>query len=342
MDCVIVDGSRGEGGGQVLRTSLALASLTGKRLRIEKIRAGRPNPGLARQHLCCVEAACAVSGGKAWGAEIGSQSLEFEPGRIQAGRFELEVGSAGSASLVIQTILPSLFLAKERCSVRVRGGTHNPWAPPFDFLAETFVPAIRPAGFCVDCRLQRYGFFPAGGGIVEVEVEPWRKTSSVGVELCNGQGAWRLEARIYTAKLPARIAHKQRRLLQTSGLAFSRIEHVDVEDSDGPGNCVMVQVHRGGRTSVFAGFGMKGKASEKVVGQVIEQVKDFVDSGAAVDRYLADQLLVYMAMDGKGVFTTNELSGHLLTNIETIGQFLDVRFELEQHGRVYQVRCKRA
>jgi RNA 3'-terminal phosphate cyclase (ATP) len=379
METVFIDGSMGEGGGQILRTSLSLACITGRNLRIENIRAARRNPGLARQHLSCVRAACQICGGQCKGAAIGSQVLDFKPGPLRGGNFSFDIGSAGSATLVIQTILPALFLADKPSTVTVTGGTHNPWAPPFDFLAETFLPAIKTSSFDANCKLEKHGFFPAGGGKITLNVRPRQEKPNQTINFCQPAENVLIHARIYTAKLPANIAQRQKKLLLQSKLKFTNIEHIEVTNSDGPGNCVMLRLVAasslrdgdGGRTTVFTAFGQKGKPSEKVVGEVVSLVEDFLPSGAAVDRFLADQLLIYMVMNSHfakdsetgireigpslrsgrlrahafggvlgGSFTTNEMSTHLTTNIETIKKFLPVDFTIEQQGKIHRISCK--
>jgi len=354
METVFVDGSMGEGGGQILRTSLALACITGRNLHIENIRAARRNPGLAKQHLICVRAACEICGGQCEGAAIGSKVLDFQPGPIHGGNFTFDIGSAGSATLVIQTILPALFLADKTSTVTVTGGTHNPWAPPFDFLAETFLPAIGTAGFDADCKLEKYGFFPAGGGKIALDVRPRQEKSNQPIDFCEPAENIQIQARVYTAKLPDHIAQRQKKLLLQTKLKFQNIEHIEVTDSDGPGNCIMIRLvaTSGGslkaegfgdgspRTTVFTAFGQRGKPSEKVVGEVVSLAEDFLLSGAAVDRFSADQLLIYMAISKSGCYTTNDLTTHLTTNIETIKKFLPVDFTIEQQGQIHQISCE--
>jgi len=353
METVYVDGSQGEGGGQILRTSLALACITGKTLRMENIRAARRNPGLARQHVSCIHAARQICEGQCEGAAIGSQVLHFQPGRIRRGDYTFDIGSAGSASLVIQTVLPALFLAGEPSTVTVTGGTHNPWAPPFDFLAETFLPAIANAGFEARCELHKHGFFPAGGGKITLHVNPWKGDTDQAINLCEPGGQRDIHARIYTARLPVHIAERQKKLLLHSGLTIRHIEHIEVTDSDGPGNCVMLRLvavglgnHTGlplrewpGLTTVFTAFGQRGKPSEKVIAEVAGMARDFLESGAAVDHFLADQLVLYMAIAKGGCCTTSELSTHLTTNIETIKKFLPVGFATEPQAGLYRVGC---
>ncbi len=340
MKTVTIDGSMGEGGGQILRTSLALACITGKALRIESIRAARRKPGLAKQHLSCVKAACAICGGRSEGAALGSQTLDFEPGPVEGGDYSFDIGSAGSASLVVQTVLPALFLADAPSTVTVTGGTHNPWAPPFDFFAETFLPAIASAGFHAECRLIKHGFFPAGGGQIRLTIQPRRQETSEAIDLCEKSEESQVRARVYTARHPVDIAHKQQGLLCQSGLKIAGMEHVDATESDGPGNCVMLRVCSGGRTTIFTAFGQKGKPSRKVIAEVAGQTRDYISSGAAIDRFLADQLLIYLAIAKSGSFTTNDLSAHLTTNIETIARFLPVKFGIESHDQIHRVSCK--
>jgi len=339
MATVLIDGSMGEGGGQILRTSLALACITGKRLRLENIRAARRKPGLARQHLACVQAACEICSGQANGDTLGSQVLDFEPGAVHGGDYSFDIGSAGSASLVVQTILPALFLADAPSTVTVTGGTHNPWAPPSDFLAETFLPAIAQAGFRAECDLLKHGFFPAGGGKIRFTINPRRQESGREIDLCEPPDKTRVHARIYTAKLPADIAHRQQKLLCQSGLRIANMEHVDATDSDGPGNCAMLRVCSRGRTTVFTAFGQKGKPSRKVVREVTREARDYLSTSAAVDPHLADQLLIYMAIAKSGSFITNELSTHLMTNIETIQRVLAINFNIESQDRVHRISC---
>jgi len=339
METVYVDGSEGEGGGQILRTSLALACITGKTLHIENIRAARRNPGLARQHLSCVHAARQICEGQCEGAALSSQSLRFQPGPVRGGDFTFDIGSAGSASLVVQTVLPALFMANGPSTVTVTGGTHNPWAPPFDFLSETFLPAIENAGFDARCELNKHGFFPAGGGKITLHIQPWKGGMGRAINLCELSEQRQIHARIYTARLPGHIAERQRKLLLHSGLTIKHIEHIEVTDSDGPGNCVMLRLCSERGTTVFTAFGQRGKPSEKVVAEVVGMARDFLESGAAVDHFLADQLVLYMAISKGGCCTTNELSSHLMTNIETIKKFLPVGFATEPQGRLYRVGC---
>lgn len=346
IQIVSIDGSAGEGGGQILRTSLTLSCITGKGLHIENIRAARRNPGLAKQHLSCVHAASQICNGRCTGAAIGSKTLDFQPGSVRGGDYYFDIGSAGSATLVIQTILPALFLADKPSTITVTGGTHNPLAPPFDFLCETFLPAIAMAGFRGSCRLIKHGFYPAGGGKITFDVQPWEKQADRIIDLCRTGERFEIHARIYIAGLPEHIAQRQEKLLLQSGLNIQRVERIEVTDSDGPGNCVMIWLSgppgsgHPPPTTVFTAFGMRGKPSQEVVSEVVGLAKDFLASGAAVDRFLADQLLIYMALSKAGCFTTNQLSSHLLTNMEVIKKFLPVDFTIDRQKQAHKVYCQ--
>jgi len=340
IQIVSIDGSAGEGGGQILRTSLTLSCITGKGLHIENIRAARRNPGLAKQHLSCVHAASQICNGRCTGAAIGSMTLDFQPGSVRGGDYYFDIGSAGSATLVIQTILPALFLADKPSTITVTGGTHNPLAPPFDFLCETFLPAIAMAGFRGSCRLIKHGFYPAGGGKITFDVQPWEKQADRIIDLCRTGERFEIHARIYIAGLPEHIAQRQEKLLLQSGLNIQRVERIEVADSEGPGNCVMLRLSGDGRATVFTAFGMKGKPSQQVIREAVNMAKDFLASGAAVDKFLADQLLIYMALSKGGCFTTNQLSSHLLTNMEVIKKFLPVDFTIDRQKQAHKVYCQ--
>jgi RNA 3'-terminal phosphate cyclase (ATP) len=223
--------------------------------------------------------------------------------------------------------------------VTVTGGTHNPWAPPFDFLAETFLPAVAQAGFHAECELIKHGFFPAGGGKIRFTIRQLRRQSSRAIDLCEPPTEPEVHARIYTARLPDHIAHRQQELLCQSGLRIADMEHIDAEDSDGPGNCSMLRICSDDRTTVFTAFGQKGKPSKKVIAEVAAETRHYLSSGAAVNHYLADQLLIYMALTRSGSFTTNEVSTHLTTNIETIKKFLTINFNIEHGAGKYSICC---
>ncbi len=320
---VDIDGSRGEGGGQILRTSLALAVLTGKRLRMTNIRARRPKPGLAAQHLACVIAAQRICGGAVDGAELRSTRLEFAPGERLAQRWTFEVGTAGSVGLVLQTVLVPLLLAPGPTAVMIEGGTHNRAAPPFDFLERTYLPVLRRMGARVKLTLDTPGFYPAGGGRIIVTVEPVGALAAIALDAT--APVVRRSARALVSKLPPSVGEREIAVVRKE-LGWRGEEcAVDEVRSPGPGNALVLEVERAdGLTEVVTGFGEKGLAAETVANKAVRELNQYLGSGVPVGEHLADQLMLPMAIAGAGRYRTGPLSLHATTNIETIGQFLDV------------------
>ena len=340
-DAIEIDGSCGEGGGQILRTALALSLVTGRPLRIHQIRAGRARPGLLRQHLTAVNAAAAVSGGAMTGAAIGSRELEFVPGQVRGGAYHFAVRTAGSATLVLQTVLPALCLAPEESSLSVEGGTHNPLAPPWDFLARSFLPLLGRMGPVVTTELQRFGFYPAGGGRLTVAVKPVPALQPLALP---DRGAIRRrQARAVVAHLPTRIAERELEVLQSGfGLRRDECRVEGVRDSAGPGNVITIEVESEHVTEVFSGFGQRGVPAEEVAAAVGGEMQRYLEAGVPVGEHLADQLLLPLALAGGGEFRTLEPSGHARTNVEVIKRFLDLDVRVERaEGGVYAIEMRR-
>jgi RNA 3'-terminal phosphate cyclase (ATP) len=319
----IIDGSFGEGGGQILRTALSLSLITRKPVRIEKIRAGRKSSGLLRQHLTAVNAAAEVGLAELTGAHIGSQQLTFTPQTLRGGEFHFAVGSAGSVTLVLQTILPALLLADEKSTLMLEGGTHNPFAPPFDYLAKVFLPIIKRMGANVTVQLERYGFYPAGGGKFSVEITPCAKLKRLNL-LERGKLVSQT-ARALVANLPRHIAERElqtvRRKMEWSE---SQYQIEETRNSNGPGNLVMIEVEHEKVAEIFTSFGEKNTRAEVVAERAAKEAKEYLQTDAAVGEHLADQLLLPMALGEGGSFTTAKPSLHTMTNIEVIKKFLDV------------------
>ncbi|MGE5199505.1 MAG: RNA 3'-terminal phosphate cyclase [Rhodospirillaceae bacterium] len=330
-DLLTIDGARGEGGGQILRTALSLSLVTGRAFRIERIRAGRAKPGLLRQHLTAVQAAAAVGQARVDGAEIGSPALTFEPRACQGGTYQFAVGTAGSATLVLQTVLVPLLLAPSPSSLTLEGGTHNPFAPPFDFLASTFMPVINRMGPTVEARLVRHGFYPAGGGRFVVSIQPVPRLQPVDVLDRNGTVV--TSARVLLANVPAHVGAREiaaiRRRLNPAGDAC-RIE--EVRDSAGPGNVVMIELRSEHIVEMVTAFGEKGVSAEAVADRAVDEARAYLSAGVPVGAHLSDQLLVPFAVAGGGSFRTVAPTPHTRTNAEVIAQFLPVRIGIEPDG----------
>ncbi len=321
-----IDGSQGEGGGQILRTSLALALITGRALRIDRIRAGRPKSGLMRQHLAAVQAAARVGRAVVRGADLGSARLEFEPQGVSAGDYDFRVESAGSATLVVQTVLPALLTAGGPSTLHVTGGTHNPHAPPFEFLARAFLPQIARTGPRGEATLVRHGFYPAGGGELTVTIEPVRRLAQA--EWLERGELRQVRAQAVVSALSPTIAERELAVFHAAFGPDSPGRIIRVEQPRGPGNVLTIECEFERITEVMTGFGQRGVPAEAVARAAVDQARRFIDSGAAVGPHLADQLLLPLALAGGGALRTSEITAHTRTNAEVIARFLDVRFEV--------------
>jgi RNA 3'-terminal phosphate cyclase (ATP) len=330
MNMIELDGSVGEGGGQILRTSLTLAMITGRPFRIRQIRARRSKPGLMRQHLVAVQAAAQICGAEVRGAAVGSQELEFVPGTIRGGEYRFAIGTAGSCTLVLQTVLPALLMAEQPSTLHLSGGTHNPMAPPVQFLQRAFCRLLAEMGAQVDLRLERFGFYPAGGGEVIASVRPCAQLQPrMWMERGERKAAY---AESFTAGIPARVAQRE---LECVGKAMNWGEDQllarRLPDEQGPGNALMLTLDYEHTTEVFTAFGEKSVSAENVAREAVQRARQYLCSKAAVSEYLGDQLMLPLALAGGGGFTVDEVSMHARTNAGVIELFLPVRFEFARH-----------
>ncbi len=334
---LVIDGSQGEGGGQILRSTIGLSATTGKALQIENIRAGRRKPGLMRQHLTAIHAAGRICNAKITGAEPGSQRLAFEPQQVCSGNYEFSIGTAGSATLVLQAILPALITAVGDSEIVIEGGTHNQWAPPFDFLKKVYLPRINQMGPRIEATLDRHGFFPAGGGRIVVHVEPSKVLA--GFDLRKRGDVLTKTARILISNLPLSIARREADTL----IQKLQFHHDDVTietvQADGPGNLVFAEIQCQYVTELVTSFGRVGASAERVADEVVKQVRSYLKSSAPVGEYFADQLLLPLGLSAAqsadcgvqrgGSFKTHFLSRHAMTHIDVIKALLPVEIHLE-------------
>ncbi len=330
---ICIDGSFGEGGGQILRTSLALSLLTGKAFEIRNIRSGRRKPGLMRQHHTALEAAQKIGNADVQGGHIGSGTVIFVPGPVQPGYWHFSVGTAGSCTLVLQTVLPALLTADGESDLLLEGGTHNPFAPPFDFLDRTFLPLVNSMGPEVTATLFRPGFYPAGGGRFRVSVRPCQKLTHL--HLTERGNILSQSARAIVAKLPRHIAERELGVIQKKLSWPSECLHIEqAGDSHGPGNVLCAELESEQVTEVFTAFGERGVTAEKVAEKVVKSVREYLTADVPVGPHLADQLLIPMAMAGGGRFRTLAPTLHTTTNMEIIRKFLevDIRAEHSESG----------
>jgi RNA 3'-terminal phosphate cyclase (ATP) len=287
---IIIDGSQGEGGGQMLRSALTMSAVTGKPFEMINIRANRSVPGLKRQHLTCVRAIATLCDATVTGDTINSQHLTFHPGAIKAGEYRFEIGTAGSVTLVAQTVLPALLFAKDASTVVIRGGTHVPMSPTWDFFVQTYLPQLRAMGADVTAKLRQYGFYPAGGGEIVLTIQPWQKAAPIKL-FTRGE---KIETWI-TAKvshLSLGIAATEARIVYDQLPGRNMRLDVDSIAAHGPGNYCTLTVKDKNITAVFSEIGTYGKSRKAVANRVAQQAKTYLRAQYVADTYLSDQLLL--------------------------------------------------
>jgi RNA 3'-terminal phosphate cyclase (ATP) len=340
-----LDGSVGEGGGQILRTSLSLAMCTGQAFTLERIRARRSKPGLMRQHLTCVQAAAKVSGAAVRGAEPGSTTLVFEPGPVKAGDYEFSVGTAGSCTLVLQTLWPALMLAESQSRLKLGGGTHNPMAPPFHFLERCYAPLLRRLGAGSDLDLRRLGFYPAGGGEINVSVHSAAETLQP-FDLIERGRPVESYAECLAPALPGAVARRELdHLGRALGWEAEQLRTPPVRQNEGPGNALMATLAYENVSELFTQFGERGVSSDNVANALVKEVRAYEASTAALGPHLADQWALPLALavwrrGGEGTYTCTELTDHATTNFSVIERFLPVRFVTEAVAGGWSVCAK--
>ena len=328
---VEINGAVGEGGGQVLRTSLALSVITGIPFTITNIRSRRPRPGLLAQHLKAVEAASTVSMARIEGSRLGSQFLAFEPTAVIAGDFRFDIGTAGSTSLVLQTLLSPLGFARAASTISIVGGTHVPCSPSFDFLALHWLPHMRRIGFDIQLELQAAGFYPRGGGRVQAIVTPFKALAPL--QLLKRGALKRIRGISAVANLDTTIAERQKaQALKRIGSLSDDIG-IEVRQLPSPsrGTSLLLLAEFEHSQCCFCGLGARGKRAESVADEAVDELMEFLATDGAVDHYLADQILLPLALaTGVSEIRTSRVTRHLVTNAAIIKMFLPVAIEIEQ------------
>lgn len=324
---IIIDGSEGEGGGQVLRYACALALLTGTPFTIENIRGQREKPGLMRQHVTAIEAACVIGGAECSGLAVGSNSISFRPGRVTPGDYHFAVGTAGSTGLVLQTILVPLMTADAPSHLVIEGGTHAMAAPPFEFIKRTLLPVINRMGPAVSARLIRHGFFPRGGGRIEIDIAPAPLRPIEGIER---GAALSVQATAIVAGIPLDIADRElkaarKNLADWPAEAFATRQ---LPADQGPGNALLIEARYEQVTEIMSAFGKLGIPAERLATTAARRMAGYLASNAFAGPYLQDQLLLPMAVARGGAFTTVKLSEHSRTAMALIERFTGSRFRV--------------
>jgi RNA 3'-terminal phosphate cyclase (ATP) len=327
---ITLDGSTGEGGGQILRTSLGLSMVTGQPFRVHSIRARRSRPGLMRQHLCAVRAAAEVSGATLSGDEIGSKELVFQPGAVRSGTYHFAIGSAGSATLVLQNVLPALLRVEGNSALTIEGGTHNSKAPPWDSLDRSFLPLIRRMGANVSGMLHSYGFYPAGGGKIDVAIEGGAKLGELELRERGKTVEARLRAMI--SQIPGSVGVREVEAFCAEVSWWDRANSRPdvIRNSPGPGNALVADIISENVTEVFTTFGERGVKSETVAQTLAQEVKRYIRADVPIGEHLADQILLPMALGKGGVYRTLGLTDHTKTQAEIIRTFLGTKIHFRE------------
>ena len=336
-----VDGAHGEGGGQLLRMAVALSALTDTPVRVVRIRAGRPTPGLAAQHVTAVDAVTRLCGGEATGLVVGSSTIEFRPGRLAPGRFSFDVGTAGSVTLILQALLPVAAAAGGPVRVRLVGGTDVRWSPPIDYFGRVFLPLVRRLGARVDMEILRRGYYPRGGGIVEVAIEPTRSWSSFAVS--EGGDIQRVRGIAHASNLPEDVPRRMKHaaLRRLHGIPDVKVEErvYRGEEAIGQGGALVLWAEAETRLLGSDSLAERGKPSEKIGEETAASLRAEMEAAATLDVHASDQLLVYLARgDSPSRFRVQAVSGHLETMMWLIPQFLSCRFAVTREGNGWQVK----
>lgn len=325
-----IDGSYGEGGGQILRTALSLSCLLRRPIEIYNIRKGRQRPGLQPQHLTCVRAAKTISDAETEGDKVNSLDLRFSPKEVKGGSYFFDIGTAGSISLVLQTLFLPLSFGSNKSTIEIIGGSHVPWSPSFHYLKEVFIPSVEKMGCRINLRIERWGWYPKGGGKVVAEIIPVNTLSPLAlVERGELTGIKGISA---ISNLPLSIAGRQKaeglRILRENGLDGD-IELINAP-SIGKGTFFFILARYVNSLTGFSSLGAIGKRAEEVGREACQEFLSFHNSGRAIDPRLADQLVPYLSLaNGNPSFTTSRITQHLLTNIWLVKQFLPVKIEID-------------
>ncbi len=342
---IIIDGSYREGGGQILRSSLTLSIITEQAIEIQNIRARRPRPGLRPQHLTCVKAAASVCGARLEGAELGSQRLIFIPDKVKPGHYSFAIGTAGSVMLVFQTVLLPLALSQGASEVTFVGGTHVPWSPCFHYIDLVFRPAVSAMGISFKMELERWGYYPKGGGLVRTKILPSKGLSSFKPAFQREKRV-RVKAISATVRLPDHV--RKRQSARVKSVLEGRDVKVEVEELEGsamcPGSLLFCWISGQRRYGGFTGLGARGKPAEKVADEAVSGLLAFLDSDAACDKYLSDQILLPAILaGGESHWTTDSISNHLHTNVWVTECFGLGKVEmLEEDEKFSLIKCSGA
>jgi len=323
-----IDGSYGEGGGQILRTALTFSAILSRPLRVHHIRAGRKNPGLQPQHLKAVEALTRMTDGQTGGVKIGSDTITFIPKNILSGDYKFEVGTAGSVTLLLQALLLPLCLSHGSSQLTLVGGTHVPWSPPFHYLQEVLFPTLKFMGISLETSIERWGWYPKGGGILHVEIKPVQELRPI--LLIDRGRLKKIRGTSAISHLPRHVGERQKdealRRIETELKMDAEIKVLYDVPANDPGSFFFLVAESEGAVAGFSSLGERGKRAEDVAKEAVDSLKEYFESDGCIDPHLADQLIPFISLaKGNSSFTTTRITEHLLTNLWVVQHFLDVK-----------------
>jgi RNA 3'-terminal phosphate cyclase (ATP) len=336
-----IDGSFGEGGGQIVRTALAFSTIFKRSLTVHHIRAKRAKPGLGHQHLMALKALAQISGAEVEGGAIGSERLTFIPKAICPGDYKFTIGTAGSVTLLLQALLPPLSISRKDSRLTLAGGTHVPWSPPFHFLSEILFPILSLMGISVEARIEQWGWYPKGGGILQVEIKSISHLKPI--SLLERGLLKKIRGISATSHLPKHVGERQRdealRRIEKEMKVNAEISVLHDLPANGPGSFLFLVAESEKAIAGFSSLGKRGKPAEEVAKEAVESLKDYVESDGCIDPHLADQLIPFLVLaKGHSSFSTMRITEHLLTNLWVVQHFSDVKIvqrgEKGEQGRV--------
>ncbi|MBS3816035.1 MAG: RNA 3'-terminal phosphate cyclase [Candidatus Thermoplasmatota archaeon] len=328
-----IDGSHGEGGGQIVRTALAMSMITGESIKIDEIRANRENPGLSHQHLMAIKAAAEIGHAETEGAKKGSDTIIFEPGEIEGGRYSFDIGTAGSITLLLQALIPPALKAEEEFTIKVRGGTDVKWSPPYDYFDKVFLPFLRKMDGNISSELIKRGHYPKGGGKIKLDVEPGKLTD---LEL--EEKIEKIKGKAFVTDLPDHIAERMKKEALKEFMEFETNIDIETYSSASPGTGIVLWT-TGGKRLGMGVLGEKGRPAEKVGEEAATDLRKDIEAEVSLDPNAADQLIPYLAMiDTNGTLTVRKRTGHLETNIWLVNRFPGMNVELKDEEKSVQIK----
>jgi RNA 3'-phosphate cyclase len=329
-----IDGSHGEGGGQIIRTSISLAAVTGKPCRIDNIRAGRCNPGLQAQHLAGINTVARLCNGKLKGNNIGSTEIEFIPGRIKGGDYKINVGTAGAITLVLQSVVIPCLHADHEVNLELTGGTHVRWSPSMEFFHHIFCSFMEKIGITICVDVKKYGFYPKGGGLVFVNIKP---TMPRNIEFTERGKFITNHIWSYATNDLKKSQVAERQLSGAEEIMKFEKKNTIYVPSLSTGSLVHTNTCFENCRLAGEAIGERGKKAEEVGRDAAVFLKKQLDTGAPVDEHMADQLLPFMALASSGKIHVAEITNHAKTNISVIEKFLDVKFIMDEKNKIIKM-----